>query len=233
MFDPSFFAELPGNAEKYSLEKLTPLPDNKLKGKRIYWLGSSVTEGLTSQFESVPDFLAKHNGCICIKEAVSGTTLAQTNQPEPGMSYAERIAKLPLDRPDLFVLQLSSNDSVLPKNLLGDIEEGFSKDSFDRETTLGALQYILGYAQDTWQCPVLLYTSPMLTSGSYPSMVRSAQELAKKWHIFLLDLNSDTEFTAAGLEHFDLYMVDSIHPTRAGYQLWWLPKFEQTLNGIF
>jgi hypothetical protein len=26
-------------------------------------------------------------------------------------------------------------------------------------------------------------------------------------------------------------MADAIHPTRAGYREWWLPKFEQALLG--
>lgn len=28
---------------------------------------------------------------------------------------------------------------------------------------------------------------------------------------------------------YKLYMFDSIHPTRAGYLLWWTPKFEYKL----
>ena len=30
-----------------------------------------------------------------------------------------------------------------------------------------------------------------------------------------------------------LYMVDDIHPTRAGYKLSWLPEFEKALTDIY
>ena len=31
---------------------------------------------------------------------------------------------------------------------------------------------------------------------------------------------------AVGAEDYALYMADGIHPTQAGYLLWWTPKFE-------
>ena len=40
--------KMPGNAEKYSLENIEPLENSPLGGKRICYLGSSVTLGLYS-----------------------------------------------------------------------------------------------------------------------------------------------------------------------------------------
>ena len=40
--------KMPGNAEKYSLENVEPLESSPLRGKRICYLGSSVTLGAYS-----------------------------------------------------------------------------------------------------------------------------------------------------------------------------------------
>ena len=47
--------KMPGNAEKYSLENVEPLENSPLEGKRICYLGSSVTLGLYSMDVSFVD----------------------------------------------------------------------------------------------------------------------------------------------------------------------------------
>ena len=47
--------------------------------------------------------------------------------------------------------------------------------------------------------------------------------------IELVDLWNDEEMNAVSEENYDLYMYDSIHPSRAGYTLWWTPKFQEIL----
>ena len=42
-----------------------------------------------------------------------------------------------------------------------------------------------------------------------------------------LDMNSVSE------EDYKLYMVNGIHPSKAGYRDWWTPKFEEKLKAIF
>ena len=75
-------AELPGNAEMYHLDHVSELEKVKLKGKRILWLGSSVTWGHWSLQVSMADYIAKRQGCVCVKEAVSGTTLMNKDEYE-------------------------------------------------------------------------------------------------------------------------------------------------------
>ena len=65
--------KMPGNAEKYSLENIEPLENSPLGGKRICYLGSSVTLGLYSMDVSFADYISYRNGCEYVKEAVSGT----------------------------------------------------------------------------------------------------------------------------------------------------------------
>ena len=57
--------------------------------------------------------------------------------------------------------------------------------------------------------------------------IRMAKE--RKWEIEVLDLWDDEEMNGIEESDYKLYMFDSIHPTRAGYLLWWTPKFEDKL----
>lgn len=78
---------MPGNAEKYSLENVEPLENSPLEGKRICYLGSSVTLGLYSMDVSFVDYISYRNGCEYVKEAVSGTTLVDNGKT----SYIQRM----------------------------------------------------------------------------------------------------------------------------------------------
>ena len=65
----------PSNGKKYDVSSCIMQENSPLRGKTIYWLGSSVTLGMASEEQAVADFLQATTGCICVKEAVSGTTL--------------------------------------------------------------------------------------------------------------------------------------------------------------
>lgn len=69
-------ASAPGNAEEYSLEHAAQKKDSPLRGKRILFLGSSVTYGEAANGTSFADYLGKIDGVYVTKEAVSATTLA-------------------------------------------------------------------------------------------------------------------------------------------------------------
>ncbi len=56
--------------------------------------------------------------------------------------------------------------------------------------------------------------------------------LQAKWGIHILDLWNDREMNGVGEEKYALYMNDKIHPTRAGYYLWWTPKFQACLYDL-
>ena len=79
--------KMPGNAEKYRLENIEPLENSPLEGKRICYLGSSVTLGLYSMDVSFADYISYRNGCEYVKEAVSGTTLVDNGKT----SYIQRM----------------------------------------------------------------------------------------------------------------------------------------------
>ena len=80
----------------------------ELTGKTVLFLGSSVTYGSASGGVSFADMMAQELGLHCMKEAVSGTTLADLDET----SYVSRLKKLdPATPVDLLICQLSTNDA--------------------------------------------------------------------------------------------------------------------------
>ena len=56
----------------------------------LYFLGSSVTYGFATSGHSFVEEVAKRTGFECVKEAVSGTTLA-VRENDGNSSYVERL----------------------------------------------------------------------------------------------------------------------------------------------
>lgn len=213
-----------GNRVEYSVSA-TQSANSKLEDKQIAFLGSSVTYGAGALSESFVDYLRKKDGIYPFKEAVSGTTLAENGDD----SYVARLEKLPiLENISAFVLQLSTNDAKddIP---LGKISES---DKYDITTSIGATEFILEYVKKTWNCPVLIYSNPFFDSKKYGELVEVTKELQKKWKFKFLNMWDDKNFNYSEKER-QLYMVDDIHPTRAGYKISWLPEFEKALNDIY
>lgn len=220
-----------GNAPEYSVENTETIENSPVKGNTYFWLGSSVTYGAESEGETMADFFAKKWDCTSVKEAISGTTLS-TKAPN---SYVERFDKYlnsneKAEHLDGFICQLSTNDTRYPDDL-GIIMPDFitGSDAFDTATTFGALEYILARVKETWNCPLYVYTNPPYSNSVYPNMVEGLMRIAAKWDVTVIDLYHDEEFNNISETERALYMSDTIHPTKAGYREWWLPKFEAAL----
>ena len=218
--------KLPGNAENYSVKNLSEIPDSPLSGKDVLFLGSSVSYGSASLREGIPEYFGVRLGCKVTKEAVSGTTLVD----DQNSSYVSRLLKNVNKNTSysLVVVQLSTNDASKNKPL-GEISKGTSLSDFDTHTVTGAIEYIIAYCRETWDCPVVFYTGCRYDSDAYAAMVERLMALQDKWGIGVLDLWHDDTFNAISDEERALYMNDSIHPTKAGYRDWWCPEMERQL----
>ena len=219
-------AKLPGNGDAYNFSTIEAMENSPLAGKNICVFGSSVVYGSASMESAVGEFLAARFGANLTKEAVSGTTLVDTGKN----SYVQRLQNnLPKDAQfDLFICQLSTNDAT-SKRPLGEISESKELADFDTTTVAGALEFIICYAKQTWDCPVVFFTGSHYDSDAYDAMVNLLLELEDKWGICVLDLWTDEAFNAISDENRSLYMSDKIHPTKAGYRDWWGPEMERQL----
>jgi lysophospholipase L1-like esterase len=217
-----------GNKEEYDTNHIQRNEDSPLNGKKVFCLGSSVTFGMNPQKKSFVEFLEAETGCVCIKEAVPGTTLADIRDD----SYVSRLKKYSAEEaPDLFICQLSTNDATRGLDL-GSVAEGWDPEGFDTKTVTGAIEYIISYVRSTWDCPVVFYTGTRYNSYNgkkYDAMVARLLELKDKWNIEVVDLYHDLDVK---IPEYKLYMKDPIHPTLAGYGLWWTPEIREKLEKL-
>lgn len=225
--NPEFLTKIikaEGNSKKYSVTK-TEMESSNLVNNQIAFLGSSVTYGVGALGESFVDYLSKKDGICAFKDVVSGTTLIDNGSD----SYIGRLERLPvLEKLTAFVLQLSTNDAINEKENLGVI----SNDSnFDTQTVTGAIEYILNYVKQNWDCPIIIFSNPKFDSEFYGQMVKRVEDLRNKWKFNFLNLWDNDDFNYTGKER-ELYMIDAIHPTRAGYKLSWLPVIEEELQNL-
>lgn len=96
-----------GNDSRY-INSIKIQSESALNGKRILFIGSSVTRGAASINVSFADMLQKKYNIYMIKDAIDGTTLVDVDNN----SYISRMKKYTAsDNIDLLVVQLSTNDS--------------------------------------------------------------------------------------------------------------------------
>lgn len=217
----------PGNAMKYAPSRLQPDPESSLQGKTIFCLGSSVTRGMASRGVSFVDYIARLDGCIMIREAVSASTLADTSP----RSYLRRLRRHPaVKQPiDCFLCQLSTNDATFCSHM-GKVSDSYDPSSFDSRTSVGGMETIIAFARETWGCPIVFFTGTRFDNPRYHKEVNLLLELEEKWNITVIDLWHDEKLNQLTQEERRLYMNDGIHPTMAGYLLWWTPVIRQALR---
>lgn len=215
-----------GNAAEFSPDTLEFNPAAPLSGKKIAFLGSSVTYGAAAKGVSFVDYLQARDGVVATKSAISGTTLAGT---EKG-GYLQRLHS---DFPktaayDLFVCQLSTNDNRHGKPL-GHATSHEQRTDFDVATTIGAIEEICRYVTTTFQCPLVFYTCLQRDPHhEYANLIHALKQLRGKWNFHVLDLFHNEGLLASTAAHPSA-MYDDVHPTQAGYRQIWLPVFEQNL----
>lgn len=179
----------------------------ELKNKTILFLGSSVTYGSAAQGASFVDIIRDTCGANCIKEAVSGTTLADINEK----SYVSRLKAVNKSlKPDLFVCQLSTNDA---------------SQKIELDKIKNAICFILEYVKKTFGCPIVFYTGTYFESKEYEKMIELLYELKKEYEFHILNLFYDKDMLSVSVTNYKRYMSDPIHPTLDGYKEWWTPKF--------
>lgn len=217
-----------GNKEQYSVANVEVLENSSLQGKKIIFLGSSVTYGSASGGESFVEYMEKRDGIIPVKEALSGTTLVD-EKVWGKESYIARMKTIDTEiKADALVCQLSTNDATMKKPL-GRVSEGFELSLFDTQTVAGAIEYVVAYAKETWDCPVIFYTGTRYESEHYAAMVELLLEIQEKWDIGVIDLWNNEQMNAVSEEDYKLYMVNDIHLSKAGYLEWWTPVMEEYL----
>lgn len=185
-----------------------------LQNKTVLFLGSSVTYGSAAGGVSFADIMAESCGINMIKEAVSGTTLADINES----SYVSRLKKLDSSlKIDLFICQLSTNDAAL---------------NLPVEQTESAIRFIIEFVKASFDCPIVFYTGTYFESPKYAELVSLLISLQNEYDFHILNLWDDPEMLSVSQADYQKYMADPIHPTLCGYREWWTPKFIKICESI-
>lgn len=203
-------------------------PEDPLSGLNIAWLGSSVTYGMASGGYSMANAIEEnHPATKSYNYSISGTTLANKSDT----SYVERLKQIdPEQEFDLFIVQLSTNDASqgMP---MGEVSEDKDMKGFDDTTIAGAMEYIIAYIAETWDCPTVFYTGTYFESEEYSQMVALLKQIQEKWDIGVVDQWDNPDMKAVcGTDQYKEYMSDDVHPTYKGYEEWWTPVFEEYLS---
>lgn len=179
-----------------------------------YFLGSSVTFGSATNGISFVENVQKTLGYNVRKEAVSGTTLVDKD----GSSYISRMKTLPTETAvNRLIVQLSTND-VTQNIEFGALSSSVNKEDFNTLTVIGAIEYIIAYAKETWNCEVVFYTNPRYNNNRYNALVNELYKVQEKWGIGILDFYNYADMEALDSVTLSSLMADDIHPNVAGYQ---------------
>lgn len=137
---------------------------SSLKGKTIGYLGSSITVGFRSENVAFPDYIGKITGSITVKQAITGGPLAKKEGVRDEVSYITQLEDnlSKNENLDALVVQLSTNDTTLGIGM-GEVSSSQNKDDYDYSTVIGAMEYIIAYAKEKWNCPVIFYINPYLS----------------------------------------------------------------------
>lgn len=218
--DKNDFASMKSSATVYASYAASPV---------YFFLGSSVTYGHANNGSSFVNEISSMLNATCVKEAVSGTTLADNG----ANSYVSRMLSN-FDKnakAEKLIVQLSTNDATQNANR-GTISSSMNIEDFDRKTTLGAIEYIIAYARQTWNCGVTFYTNPKYDNAGYASLVTDLYAIREKWGIGIVDFYNYVDMEELPAQTLSSFMADAIHPNALGYK-WMGEVFAEYLRKDF
>ncbi len=218
--DKNDFASMKSSATVYASYAASPV---------YFFLGSSVTYGHANNGSSFVNEISSLLNATCVKEAVSGTTLADNG----ANSYVSRMLSN-FDKnakAEKLIVQLSTNDATQNANR-GTISSSMNIEDFDRKTTLGAIEYIIAYARQTWNCGVTFYTNPKYDNAGYASLVTDLYAIREKWGIGIVDFYNYVDMEELPAQTLSSFMADAIHPNALGYK-WMGEVFAEYLRKDF
>ena len=76
---------------------------------------------------------------------------------------------------------------------------------------------------------MLFFTGSRFESAAYQQMYDLLCQVRDKWDIGVLDLWNNPAINDVPADQKALYILDGIHPTKAGYRDWWGPELERQL----
>jgi lysophospholipase L1-like esterase len=195
-----------------------------LYGKKIAYLGSSITRGNQTNGKSFVEVIAGMVGNTYLKEAQDGTALADRDN-----SYVRRLENfdLAVSKPDILVVQFSTNDFAQGATL-GTLAAGKDINAIDKTTTVGAIEYIAARTAELSPDTKILFCANPIEMGwgardaFAAGLLVLKDEIAPKWGFTVLDMF--TEGLTRTLTNPTLNGSDQIHVSAHGYRYYFAPR---------
>ncbi len=204
-----------------------------LKGKKIIFLGDSITEGVGASAveKRYTDLVAQKIGAIVYNYGVSGTRVAKQKKPSDDPRWDGDFCTRAKDmekEADIIVVFGGTNDFGH-----GDAEIG-TMDDRNYETFYGALHTLYTYLSATYpkaqkvimtplhradEDDVLAFPRTEKKQVSLKSYVEIIREVAEYYSFPVLDLFKNSGIQPKIPEIKEAFTVDGLHPNDAGYEV--------------
>ena len=200
----------------------------KLEGKKVAFLGDSITYGVgaSSPETTYVGAFAKESGVEVFNFGVSGTRIARQLKPSACPDFDEcfkdRAEKIPADM-DVVVIFGGTNDFGH-----GDARFGCFEDR-DEYSFYGALHSLLQMLIEKYPLAHIVYMTPMHRLSEMKTVneigipcrplkdyVAAIREVCEYYSIPVVDLFAISGIQTAIPAMMDLYMPDGLHPSDAG-----------------
>lgn len=190
-----------------------------LKGKKVNFLGDSITEGYGPDVpeNSYVNIFARKTGATVRNYGIGGTRMA-TPRTKYGSSFCERIDIMDPDA-DIVVVFGGTNDAFFAEHPLGD------KESTDTDTFFGALNYIFPALHKKYPTSLIICMTPIHRCGEQNAndmgfylrdCVSAIKTICEKYSVPLLDLWSLSGIQPNIPENRTAYTKDGTHPNDLG-----------------
>lgn len=202
----------------------------KLKGKKVVFLGDSITEGTGTSCEAArfTCLLEKNAGLAPIKNySIGGTRIARQQHIDPQHfiwdtnSFAERFHKMD-NEADIVVVFGGTNDFDH-----GDAPFG-TDDDRTMDTYCGALHYLMQGLIEKYPMATICFLTPLHRRGEnvpnasnkllFKPYVDQIKKTAQLYSLPVLDLYANAGIQPAIQAQKELFIPDGLHPNDLGNQ---------------
>ncbi len=196
----------------------------ELKGKKINFLGDSITEGVgASSYENCyfSKFAAK-TGAICRNYGISGTRIARKKvpsaKPRHDLDFPSRVGEMD-EEADIVVVFGGTNDYGHGDAPLGEPSDRTVWSFY------GALRVLYDSLLESFPRAKIVVLTPMVrkdeTNGNrcFLSFVEAVRQVAGEYEFPILDMYADFPVDLHDEEIRKVYLPDGLHPSDLGHAI--------------
>lgn len=227
------FSKMEGNGKDYLVLDSEVNQNSMIKDKRIAMLGSSSLNGYASQGKALAEYVETVYSCKVTKAVAEDDATMTTTSEDSYIQHMKDDLDVEADY-DMLLCQIPVQDSDKGVTM-GTISEDENAENQDTDTILGAMEYIINYAQKNWECPVFFYTNSLYDNDAYGKITDQFPALKNKYpYLGICNMWAEDGkyivFNGITDDERKLYTYDDIHLTQAGYREWWGPKLGRELD---